>query len=216
MHDPIVALLAYLTQWFGNPGWAIASLSFTVRVALLPLTLHLARRALRQQQLALALKPEMEELRKRFEKNPGKLFEEMGKLHRKHGYTIFDLPTVLGSFAQLPIFLLLYRAIASALNPGERFYWIRNLASPDAWLTLLVLALTATGAYLAPNLSESSRTVLIAMQVTVTLFIIWKLAAGYGLYWASSSAVGVLQSWWLRREYAKQVADAKHNVNKAH
>jgi YidC/Oxa1 family membrane protein insertase len=213
MHDPVVALLAYLTQLFGSTGWAIASLSLTIRVALLPLTLHLARRALRKQQIALTLQPEIEALRKRFEKNPAKLFEEMGKLHRKHGYTLFDLPTVLGSFAQLPIFALLYRAIGSALNPGERFYWIRNLASPDAWLTLLVLTLTAAGAYFAPAMSDGSRTVLIAIQVTITLFIVWKLAAGYGLYWASASTVGLVQTLWLRRECARQTANRIRKTN---
>jgi YidC/Oxa1 family membrane protein insertase len=125
------------------------------------------------------------------------------KLYRKHGYNPFDLPAMIGMFAQLPIFAVLYRAIGSALASGQRFYWIRNLAAPDAWLTFVVVALTAAGVYFVPNMSESARAMMIVLQVGITFFIVWKLAAGYGLYWASSSGVGLAEAWWLRRTTLK-------------
>ena len=206
MHDSILALLAYLAQQFGgSTGWAIVSLSVGIRVALLPLTLRLSRRAMRGQALMHTLQPEIAELKKKYEKKPERLFEETMKLYRKHGHSPFDVPAMIGMFAQLPIFAMLYRAIGTALTSGERFYWIRSLASPDAWLTLIVLLLTASGAYFVPSMSEGTRTMLIVIQVGVTFFIVWKLAAGYGLYWASSSAIGLIQSLWLRREYAKRM-----------
>lgn len=207
MHDSILALITYLAHQFGgSTGWAIVALSVGIRVALLPLTLRLSQRALRGQEIIRKLQPEIEELKKRFEKKPERLLEETMKLYRKHGYSPFDLPAMIGTFAQLPIFAMLYRAIGSALVSGERFYWIRSLAAPDAWLTLIVVALTAAGAYFMPNMSGGTRTMLIAIQVGVTFFIVWKLAAGYGLYWASSSAVGLLQTWWLRRTHAQRAA----------
>jgi len=113
---------------------------------------------------------------------------------------------MIGTFAQLPIFAMLYRAIGSALASGQRFYWIRSLAAPDIWLTGVVLMLTAAGAYFLPNMSEGARSLMIAIQVGVTFFIVWKLAAGYGLYWASSSAIGLIQNLWLRRELSKKTA----------
>ena len=36
------------------------------------------------------------------------------------------------------------------------------------------------------------------LAVMVTFIIVWKLAAGLGLYWASSSLVGIFQTLWLR------------------
>ena len=129
------------------------------------------------------------------------------KLYRRHGYSPFDIPAMIGMFAQLPIFAMLYRAIGAVLAPGERFYWIRSLAAPDAWLTLIVVALTAAGAYYVPNMSEGTRTVMIWIQVGITFFIVWKLAAGYGLYCASSSAVGLVQTLWLRREFSRRRAE---------
>jgi YidC/Oxa1 family membrane protein insertase len=207
MHDSILALLTYLSQQFGgSTGWAIVALSVGIRVALLPLTMRLSRRAMRGQEIVRKLQPEIEQLKQRFEKDPRRLFEETMKLHRKHGHSPFDVPAMIGMFAQLPIFAMLYRAIGSVLLSGERFYWIRSLAAPDGLLTLAVVVLTAAGAYFVPNMPEGARTMMIAIQVGVTFFIVWKLAAGFGLYWASSSAVGLIQTLWLRREYAKRAA----------
>ncbi|HTO04712.1 MAG TPA: YidC/Oxa1 family membrane protein insertase [Opitutus sp.] len=205
MHDPILALIVYLAHQFGgSTGWAIVTLSVGIRVALLPLTIRLSRRAMRGQKIVRKLQPEVEQLKKKFEKKPERLFEETMKLYREHGYSPFDLPAMIGMFVQFPIFAMLYRAIGAALVSGERFYWIRNLASPDGWLTIVVVLLTAAGAYFVPNMSEGTRALMIAMQVGITLIIVWKLAAGYGLYWVSSSAIGLLQTLWLRG-YSKQM-----------
>jgi YidC/Oxa1 family membrane protein insertase len=207
MNDSILGLLAYLAQQFGgSTGWAIIALSVGIRVALLPLTIRLSRRAMRGQEIMRRLQPEIEALKKKFEKSPERLFEETMKLHRKHGHSPFDLPAMMGTFFQLPLFAMLYRAIGSALSSGERFYWIRSLAAPDGLLTLIVVVLTAITAYLMPNVSQGARTTMMVIQVSVTFFIVWKLAAGYGLYWASSNAIGLFQTLWLRREHSNKAA----------
>jgi YidC/Oxa1 family membrane protein insertase len=126
------------------------------------------------------------------------LFEEIGRLYRRHHYSPFDLPALIGSFAQLPIFGLLYSTIRNALTANTAFLWIRNLASPDFVLTLVILALTALSAYVLPAVSGNAHTTMIVIQVVVTSLIVWKLAAGLGLYWASSSLVGLFQTLWLR------------------
>ena len=199
MHHLLAATLVYLVQLFGGSlGYAIIALSLSIRVALLPLTIKLSRRALRHQEIARALQPEIEELKKRLEKKPERLFEEMGKLYRKHHYSPFDLPMLVGSFVQLPIFAMLYSTIRSALTANSRFLWIRNLASPDFLLTLVILSLTALSAYWMPTASEHARMTMVVIQLIVTSLIVWKLAAGLSLYWASSSFVGLFQTLWLR------------------
>ena len=199
MHHLLAATLVYLVQFFGGSlGCAIVALSLGIRVALLPLTLNLARRALRNQAIARTLQPEIEALKKRLQNKPDRLFEEIGKLYRKHHYNPFDLPALIGSFAQLPIFGLLYSTIRNALTANAAFLWIRNLASPDFVLTLVILALTAISAFVMPSVSRNARTTMMVIQVVVTSLIVWKLAAGLGLYWASSSLVGLFQTLWLR------------------
>jgi YidC/Oxa1 family membrane protein insertase len=202
MNDMILALLASLSHAFGGSlGYAIIILSLGIRLALLPLTVRLARRALRNQEIMRALQAEVEQLRMRFEKKPERLFEEMRKLYRKHDCRPFDIPTLVGVFVQLPIFGMLYSSIRSSLSSKSAFLWIRNLASPDIWLTLLIVSLTGISAYLMPSHSEHRNT-LIGIQMIVTFLIVWKLAAGLGLYWASSSLVGLFQTAWLRYRYA--------------
>lgn len=200
MNDSIVDLLACLTQCLGGSlGGAILALSFGVRFALLPLSVQLARRARRNQEILEALKPEIEQLKKRFEKKPERLFAEMHELYRKHDYNPLDIPALLAGFIQLPVFAILYRSIRSALASHTAFMWIRNLAAPDVFLTLGILLITGLTAYLMPSASEHARYVLIMIQVAVTGLIVWKLAAGLALYWVSSSVVSLLQTLWLRR-----------------
>jgi len=200
MNDMIIALLAALAHSFGGSlACAIITLSLGIRIALLPLTIRLARRARRNQEILRVLQPEIEQLKKRFEKKPERLFAEIHKLYKKHGCSPFDLPTLAGNFIQLPIFGMLYRSIRSSLNASSTFLWIKSLASPDFYLTLVILSLTGVSVWLMPSVSEQMRSTLVVAQVIMTFFIVWKLAAGLGLYWASSSLVGLIQTLWLRR-----------------
>jgi len=199
MNDMLIALLANLSHLFGGSlGWAIIVLSLGIRVALLPLTIRLARRARRNQEIMKRLQPEIERLKQRYEKKPERLFEEMRKLYRKHDCSPFDIPTLVGSFIQLPIFGIFYSSIRNSLSSSSAFLWIKSLASPDFFLTLVILSLTGVSAYLMPSASEQMRSTLIIFQIIVTFFIVWKLAAGLGLYLASSGLVGLFQTLWLR------------------
>lgn len=199
MNDPAVALLTYLTQSLGGSlGWAIVSLSLGIRVALLPLTITLARRAERSQEIMRALQPEIEQLRKKFKGKPERFFEEMRKLYKKHDFSPLDIGTLAGSLVQFPVFGMLYTAIRSSLSAKGAFLWMRSLASPDFYLTMLILALIGVSACLMLSVSEQARGTHIVIQVAVTFFVVWKLAAGLSLYWLSSGAVTLFQTLWLR------------------
>jgi YidC/Oxa1 family membrane protein insertase len=199
MNDMVIALLAYLTNLLGGSlGGGIIVLSLGIRAALLPLTIGLARRARRNQEIMQRLQPEIERLKQRYEKKPERLFAETRELYRKHGCNPFGISVLIGSFIQLPIFGMLYSAIRNSLSSSGAFLWIKSLASPNFLLTLIILCLTGFSAYLMPSASEQMRNTLLIVQVAVTFFIVWKLAAGLGLYWASSNLVGLFQTFWLR------------------
>jgi len=203
MNDLIINLIASLAHSFGgNLGCAILVLSLGIRAALLPLTIRLARRARRNQEIMRALQPEIDQLKKRFEKKPERLFEEMQKLYKKHGCNILDVPALAVGFVQLPIFMALYSSIRASINASNAFLWIKNLATPDFFLTLAIISLTGASVYLMPNTSVHMRNTLVAIQVVVTFFIVWKLAAGLGLYWVSSSSISLFQALWLRYRVA--------------
>jgi len=199
MNTFLAASLTHLTQLFGgNLGAAILGISLAVRLACLPLTLALARRALRRQKILRDLQPQIELLKQRYEKKPEKLFAELRELYRKHHCSPFDLVTLLGGLIQLPVFGMLYGTARSVLRPSG-FLWIRNLATPDGILISLILLLTGFAAYFSPGITEQARTTIVVVQTLITAVIVWKLAAGLGLYWIASGVVGLLQNLWLRR-----------------
>jgi YidC/Oxa1 family membrane protein insertase len=209
MTNLLVTGIAFLDQVLGGSlGAAIVVLSLCIRLALLPLTIRLARRARRNQAVARSLQPEIEALRRRFEKKPERIFEETMKVYRRNNHSPFDVPAMLGGFLQVPVFGLLYKSIKRSLVSSRAFLWIRNLSAPDLFITLLILSLTAMTAYLAPSASEQMRSAMIVMQVVVTSLIVWKLAAGLGLYWVASSLVSLSQTLWLRRDSRAAAAQA--------
>ncbi len=199
MNDAAVALLASLSHLFGGSlGWAIIVFSLGIRVALLPLSISLARRARRNQEMMQRLQPQIDRLRKRYEKQPERLWGEMNRLYRQHDCSPFDLRALVGNFIQLPVFGMLYSGIRSSVASSGAFLWIKTLAKPDFLLTLVVVALTGVSIYLTPSAPGPMKSTFIVLQVVVTFLIVWKLASGLGLFWVSTSLVGMFQSLWLR------------------
>ncbi len=197
MNDFLASAMTQLATVFnGNMGWTILALALVVRLALFPLTLHLARRMLANQQKIKALQPQVDAIKARLASDPKAMFAAMSALYKENDARMFDRSSLLGALVQLPVFGLLYKAITNA-SAGS-FLWIRNLAAPDTALTLVVLALTAVAAYYAPATAADTAMVMMAVQILVTAFIVWKLAAGVGLYWAVSAFASVVQNFVLR------------------
>lgn len=197
MNDFLASAMTQLATVFnGNMGWTILALALGVRLALFPLTLHLARRMLANQQKIKALQPQVDAIKARLASDPKAMFAAMSALYKENDARMFDRSSLLGALVQLPVFGLLYKAITNA-SAGS-FLWIRNLAAPDTVLTLVVLALTAVAAYYAPTTAADTAMVMMAVQILVTAFIVWKLAAGVGLYWAVSAFASVVQNFVLR------------------
>jgi YidC/Oxa1 family membrane protein insertase len=196
--EPSMTLLASL--FGGGMGWAILCLALAVRFALLPLTLHMARKALANQQKIKALQPQVEEIRARLKDQPQQAFAAVAKLYKENGVRLFDRSTLLGALVQLPVFGLLYRTISQASAGKGAFLWMKSLASPDAALTAFILLLTGLAAWYYPSASADPSMLMVAMQVAIMAFMVWKLSAGLGLYWAASSGVNAVQTLMLRRD----------------
>jgi len=201
--DALEALLFVLTQAFGgNFAWAIVAFSLGVRVALLPLTYRIARHTQANRANLIALRPDLEKLQHRLRKDPRRLLTETSRLYAKHDYkptagalaTLIQLPFLLGAFQALR------RVLASATS--GRFFWISNIARPDICLALVVTALTYVVALMGPQTGSEARWLVIGIPVVMTLAILTRMSAGYGLYWGASTIVGGVQSFMLRRHAA--------------
>ena len=207
MNDVLAAAMQQFSLLFdGSMGWAILVLALTVRMALLPLTLRLARGMLANQQKIRQLQPQVDAIKARLAGHPQEMFAAMSALYKANGARVMDRSSLAGLLVQLPVFGLLYKAIGSAGSGSGPFLWMKSLATPDAALTAIVLLLTAVSAYYFPSAAGAPALFMLVVQVLVTAFILWKLSAAMGLYWLASSAVGAVQTFVLRHEGRRTAA----------
>ncbi len=201
MNEFLMSSMSFLATLFdGSMGWAIVLLALAVRLAILPLTLHLARRMLANQAKVKALQPEVDAIKARHAANPREMFAAISALYKENGAYMIDRSSLFGALIQLPVFALVYKAIGNVANGSGPFLWMKTLATPDAALTALVLVLTAIAAYYFPSVGGDVALLVIAVQIVVTAVIMWQLSAALGLYWAAASSVSVVQTVILQRD----------------
>jgi YidC/Oxa1 family membrane protein insertase len=164
---PMIALLHGLHAVIGNYGIAIILLTVLVRGAMFPIS---RRQALSSQKMQ-ALQPEMKVLNERYKNDPQKRTVATQELWRKHG--VNPASGCLPVFIQIPIFMGLYRALATDVELREAplfssaIRWCSNLAAPDMfwnWSKLLPQFFAAPEGWLGPYLN-------VLPLVTIGLFL---------------------------------------------
>jgi YidC/Oxa1 family membrane protein insertase len=183
----------------GNLGLAIITVSMLTRLALLPLTLRIARHALAQQRILQTLKDDIRKLRQRYKSNPQELAASLSKLYQQHGVKPVSPTGLAGGVAQALVGGGLYAALARGLARGRSFLWIGNLGLPNAVLALATAAITFAASIVGPRLPEQSRLATAILPAALTLVLAWRLSSAIVLYWASSAAINGVQALILRR-----------------
>lgn len=165
LHPILNVLVVLSSALFHSFGLAIIALTFIVRLIMLPLTLKQLNASKKMTESMNALKPKLEQLKKKHAKNPQKLQQETMKLYKEAGISPLGClasPMMVSLIIQLPIFIALYRGIIQALavTPQDflglsqslyswpvvneavpvsgHFLWL-NLANPDPYFVLPVL-----------------------------------------------------------------------------
>jgi YidC/Oxa1 family membrane protein insertase len=198
VHFFTVLLISLSQSCGGNLGLAIIVVSLLTRLALLPLTLRVARLALTQQRIMHKLSDEIKTLRRRYQSNPRELATRLSELYRRNGVEPFSRTTLAGGALQALAGGGLYTALRRGLAHGHRFLWIGDLGRPDALLTLATGVITFTASMLGPHLSEQSRIAAAVLPAVLTLMLAWRLSSAIVLYWASSAAMNGVQAFILR------------------
>ncbi len=133
-----VAMLWLLTIAYrivGNYGVAIIILVCIVRLILHPITKRGQINMMKMQKGMAHLKPKMEALQEQYKHDKTKLNEEVMKLYREEGINpagqvLGCLPMVL----QMPIWVALWTTLNTNVELRHKpfFFWIHDLAAPDA------------------------------------------------------------------------------------
>ena len=164
---PMIALLHGLHAVVRNYGIAIILLTVLVRGAMFPIS---RRQALSSQKMQ-ALQPEMKILNEKYKNDAEKRTRATQELWKKHG--VNPASGCLPVFIQIPIFMGLYRSLATDVELREAplfssaIHWCSNLAAPDMlwnWTKVLPGFLTAPEGWLGPYLN-------VLPLITIGLFL---------------------------------------------
>jgi YidC/Oxa1 family membrane protein insertase len=197
--DAVRAVVFLASQTCGHSlGGGILVVSFAIRIALLPLTLRMARRMREHQAKLAALAPKLDQLRRRHEGDRAALERATLELHRQHDIGLMPKGSLASLLIQMPIGAALYRAFGTNMGTRVPFLWVTDLARPDAGLALACAALAGVAVAAEPTVSRTA----IAINMLITGYLAWRLSASVGLYWVASSGVSAAQAIVLRRPAA--------------
>jgi YidC/Oxa1 family membrane protein insertase len=186
----------------GSLGGGILVVSAGIRLALLPLTLRLARRAREQQARIAAIRPELEALQRRFAKDQRRLIVETRELYRAHDIKLFTPTGMIGLAVQVPLLSGLFAAVRTGLGTKVRFLWVADLARPEGLLALVVTSLTAWSVSSMPpsGAPAGATTAMVLVMVVGTIVFLFSASSAVALSMGAGSLVSILQNWILARE----------------
>ncbi len=199
----LVRFLRFLHGIVGNWGLAIILLTLCIRVALLPLL----AKSMRSMAMMQKVKPEIDEINRKFaDNNEAKTLATM-ELYKKSG--INPLSGCLPQLAQLPIWWALYTSLQTSVElfHAPFFGWIRDLSSPDPYyvLPLILGAIMFVQQKIMPPqgmdpTQAKMMTYFFPLFLTgISLF----LPAGLALYMLINSLLGILQQWYTKAQMDK-------------
>ncbi len=178
--------IEWIYSFCGDYGVAIVLLTITIRVLMVPLSVQQRKQMKKQQELSA----QMEELKRKYKKNPQKQNEELQKLYQEKG---IGGAGCLLSFLQFPVMLGLYHGIQMIEASGTTVLlpWVSSLLLRDTTLllpvaTLVVQFLPQTYPYIrhfqALGLQKMSWKVVLMMLALNSTFV-FVIPSGVGLYY---------------------------------
>ncbi|MBL0170335.1 MAG: YidC/Oxa1 family membrane protein insertase [Gemmatimonadaceae bacterium] len=186
----------------GSLGTAVVLVSAGLRLALLPLTLRMARQARAQQARMSQLTPQLDRLKRRFADDPAALMRATRALYADNGVRLLSPSAVINMMVQLPVVGGLFAAVRGGLGSRVRFLWIVDLAQPNRWLLALVTVLSTAALATMPAAPGQSRAPSIAwlLSIGMTMAFLWSASSAIALSMGASSMVTVLQNWLVSRD----------------
>jgi YidC/Oxa1 family membrane protein insertase len=190
----LVSFLLKVYSVVPNWGIAIIVLTVTARVLLFPLSVPGIRTMIKMREL----KPEMDELNKKYGDDARAKGVAQMELWRKHGMSPFDqVKGCLPQLATMPVWFALYTTLQTAVELYNiPFLWFPDLSEPDPYF---VLPLIIGGTFflqqkIAPFQGDPAqrKMMMYFMPGMFTVFMLF-LPAGLGVYMFTNSLLAIVQ-----------------------
>ncbi|MEW6407420.1 MAG: YidC/Oxa1 family membrane protein insertase [Patescibacteria group bacterium] len=226
LFQPLLNLLIWLYNLIGDIGVAIILVTVLIRLILLiP-----SQKALKAQKTMQELQPKLDEIRKKYKDDKKKQSEEMMKFYQEKKINplgsclpmliqlpiLFALYSVFRKGLQADSMQFLYSFVERPEHINTMFLGFLDMLKPNAILAVVAGMLqffqskmmmkkqksTALGSM--PGLGNIGG--MMSKQMTylmpaMTVFIALSLPSGLALYWATTTAVAILQQWVIMRNH---------------
>ncbi|WP_457568600.1 membrane protein insertase YidC [Desulfurobacterium sp.] len=192
---PFLKFFLFLHRFIPNYGLVIIVITLIIKILMHPLT-HKSFESMKKMQV---LAPKIEELKKRYGKDPKKLNEEMMKLYKEEG--VNPMGGCLPMLLQIPVFFALYEIFLNAVElKGVSFLWIKDLSTPDPTFILPILMGLSMilQQKLTPSANPEQQKIFYVMAVVFT-FMFAKFPAGLVLYWMTNNLITAAQNFIINK-----------------
>ncbi len=128
----LLSILKFFHGLFGNWGLSIIVLTILVRAALSPLNYRQMKAMGLYQKRMAKFKPQLDALKKKYEKDPKRLNQELMKFNKEHKL----FPPLMGClpmFLTMPVFFGLFTMLRASFELRHEPFlgWIEDLSQPD-------------------------------------------------------------------------------------
>ncbi len=203
----ILLILKNMYKFIPNYGFVIMLFSLIFILLFSPLTFK-SYASMRKMQM---IQPMINDLKKKYAKDPQRLNAETMKLYKKYGVNPFT--GCLPLFIQMPVFFALYAILRTTieLRNAPFIFWITDLSSKDPHYILPVL--TGVVMFLSQKISmtdNSQKMMVYTMPIMMTVFF-FNFPSGIVLYWFMYNTLSIGQQFIIRRMIHKEKQEEVDN-----
>ncbi|MFO0664438.1 MAG: membrane protein insertase YidC [Polyangiaceae bacterium] len=195
----LVGLLTALYGVVGNWGIAVILMTIVLRLSLFPLAIPQIKQSL----LMRKLRPELDEIARKFKDDPQAKQMATMELHRKNGVNL--AMGCLPQLVQMPVWWAMYSTLQTAVEMYHvKFLWFQDLSAPDRFFVLpLVLGgLGLVQAKVMPQQPgqdpQQQKMMMYMMPIIFTVMMLF-LPAALGVYMTTNSLLGITQQLLVER-----------------
>jgi YidC/Oxa1 family membrane protein insertase len=190
---------------FGNWGLAIIAMTLSIRLALFPLSLKSIKSALDMRKL----RPEIDELNKKFEGDAQAKNLAMMELYKKRG--VNPLGGCLPQLVQMPVWFAMYTTLQTACEMyNTKFLWFADLSAPDRFYIqpLLLGCMMIVQQKIMPpqpGMDPAQQKMMTWLMPIIFTVMMLFMPAALGLYSMTNSALFIIQQLVVERIAARSI-----------
>lgn len=205
----IMWLLPKIHSVIPNYGFVIIIFAFLVKIITLPLSL----KSFKSMNAMKELQPKMEEVKKKYKKDPQKLNAEIMKMYKAHG--VNPMSGCLPILPQMPLFFALFAVFRSTiLLRAAPFIWFfddlsrgaKGVTDPYIIMVILMVITQFISQKLTMASTQQNKALFMLMPL-VFGFIFYRLPSGLVLYWTCFSLFSLIDYFLFRRGKKKAAVE---------